>query len=122
MPAVLMLSLFAGGLAAAHLIGRRHASSASSVRPPSAKASVERQLMSLIISAPARKLPRRFVDTTTGLVKNNVQVDCHNGIQRTFLCVVQLANHAPRIYVGYRRKRGGGGVFTWYSHKPRLRG
>jgi hypothetical protein len=93
-----------------------------SALPISAKASVERRLMSLIISAPARKLPRGFVDATTGLVKNNVQVLCRRRAPRSFLCIVRLPNSPPTagIYVAYRGERGGREVFTWYGYKARL--
>ncbi len=85
-----------------------------------AKAAVERRLASLIISAPVRKLPRRFVDPTTGLIKNNVQVVCRRWTTRSFLCVVRLPNHAPKesLYVRYRGGRNGHGVFTWYGYRP----
>ncbi len=83
------------------------------------KALVERRLVSLIIAAPARKLPRQFVDGTTGLVKNNVQVVCRRRTARSFLCVVRLPSHAPRegLYVRYRPGPNGRGVFTWYGYK-----
>jgi hypothetical protein len=167
LPAVLMLSLLANGLVAAHVVvgagtgasegqaavgvvtlgqgsstfpttpltsvgAETSAASASrptitsepSSLPAGAKAVVERRLASLIISAPVQKLPRRFVDATTGLIKNNVQVVCHRRTPRSFLCVVRLPNRAAKegIYVGYRGVRNGRGVFTWYGYKPRLRG
>jgi hypothetical protein len=84
-----------------------------------AKAAVERRLASLIISAPVRKLPRRFVDPTTGLIKNNVQVVCRRRTLQSFLCVVRLPNRAPKesLYVRYRGGRNGHGVFAWYGYK-----
>ena len=48
---------------------------AAATRLP-AKSIVERKVVSLILTAPARKLPRNFIDASTGLVKNNVQVVC----------------------------------------------
>lgn len=88
------------------------------------KAAIERRLASLIISAPVRKLPRRFLDASTGLVKNNVQVVCRQRSPRSFLCVVRLPGGALNegLYVRYRSGRNGRGVFTWYGHKPGLRG
>jgi hypothetical protein len=92
--------------------------------PGGAKAAVERRLASLIISAPVRKLPRRFVDPTTGIIKNNVQVVCRRRTPRSFLCVVRLPNYAPKegLYVRYRSGRNGRGAFTWYGYRPGLRG
>jgi hypothetical protein len=83
------------------------------------KAAVERRVISLILASPARKLPHRFVDATTGLVKNNVQVVCRRSKVRSFLCVVRLPSHAPRegLYVRYGPERGGHGVFTWYGYR-----
>jgi hypothetical protein len=83
------------------------------------KAAVERRVISLILASSARKLPHRFVDATTGLVKNNVQVVCRRSKVRSFLCIVRLPSHAPRegLYVRYRPGRGGPGVFTWYGYR-----
>jgi len=101
-------------------------SASSEPRPPSSKpslaaskAAVERRVISLILASPARKLPHRFVDATTGLVKNNVQVVCRRSKVRSFLCVVRLPSHAPRegLYVRYRPGRGGHGLFTWYGYR-----
>jgi hypothetical protein len=88
--------------------------------PGGAKAAVERRLAALLISARARKLPRRFVDTTTGLIKSNVQVVCRKRAPRSFLCVVRLPSYAPKegLYVRYRGGRKGRGVFTWYGYRP----
>lgn len=81
------------------------------------KALVERRLAALIISAPARKLPREFVDATTGLVKNNVQVVCRRRRTRSFLCVVRPPSGAKEgLYVRYRAGPNSHGVFTWYGY------
>jgi hypothetical protein len=84
------------------------------------KAVVERKLASLIISAPARKLPRNFVDPATGLVKNNVRVVCRRRTVHAFLCSIRLPSDGPRegILVRYHT-RGGTGTFTWYGYKRR---
>jgi hypothetical protein len=83
------------------------------------KTSVERRLVSLILAAPVAKLPRRFIDSTTGLVKNNVHVVCSRKTRRSFLCAVRLAGDRPAqgIYVRYRIGSGGNGVFTWYGDR-----
>jgi hypothetical protein len=82
------------------------------------KTLVERRLAALIISAPPRKLPRQFVDATTGLAKNNVQVVCRRRTTRSFLCVVRPPSGAPKegLYVRYRTGPNGHGVFTWYGY------
>jgi hypothetical protein len=82
-------------------------------------AAVERKLVSLIVAAPARTLPSRFVNRTTGLVKNNVQVVCRRGTTRSFLCVVRLHTDKPKagIYVRYSTSRNGKDVFRWYGYR-----
>lgn len=84
------------------------------------KASVERKLVSLILAAPARKLPRALIDPKTGLVKNNVQVVCHRAKGRSFLCTVRLSTQRAKqaFFVRYRPRREGKGVFTWYGNPP----
>jgi hypothetical protein len=83
------------------------------------KGAVERKIVSLILFAPARKLPRDFIDSTTGLVKNNVQVVCNRRKQRSFLCVVRAPSQgtSKALYVRYRTSKSGDGVFTWYGYK-----
>jgi hypothetical protein len=87
-----------------------------------AKGEVERKVVSLILAAPANKLPRDFVDPTTGLVKNNVQVVCRKKQSRSFLCAVRLASettHKP-LYVRYRINTNGKGLFTWYGRSAKV--
>jgi hypothetical protein len=83
------------------------------------KAFVERRLVALIMSAPARKLPPQFIDSTTGLIKNNVQVICRRRSARAFMCLVRVQGAAARagIYVKYRQKTSSGGLFKWYGYK-----
>jgi hypothetical protein len=83
------------------------------------KTAVERRLVSLMLSAPARKLPRSFIDPTTGLVKNNVQVVCSKKKKnRSFLCAVRLSSGSAKkaLYVRYRMNKGHG-VFKWYGYR-----
>jgi hypothetical protein len=82
------------------------------------KGAVERKIVSLILLAPARKLPRDFIDPATGLVKNNVQVVCTRE-QRSFLCAVRLpsVSASKSFYVLYRTGKNGDGVFTWYGYR-----
>ena len=82
------------------------------------KSAVERKVVSLILSAPAGKLPRNFLDPTTGLVKNNVQVVCSRK-QRSFLCAVRLPSAVVHntLYVRYRTNKNGDGVFKWYGYR-----
>jgi len=83
------------------------------------KAAVEREVVSLILSASAGKLPRNFLDPTTGLVKNNVQVVCSRKKQRSFLCAVRLPSDVAHraLYVRYRIDKDGHGVFKWYGYR-----
>ena len=87
--------------------------------PPPTKSVVERKVVSLILSAPARKLPGNFIDPTTGLVKNNVQVVCTKAKQRSFLCAVRLSrsNASKALYVRYRTAKTGRDVFKWYGYR-----
>jgi hypothetical protein len=143
LPATLLCSLAANGLLVAHLVvrgGGQEATqvavravtlteSAPSVAPvlipsttvPRTKGAVERKVISLILSAPTRKLPRTFIDSTTGLVKNNVQVVCTKSKQRkrSFLCAVRLPadSSSKALYVRYRTDKNGRGAFKWYGYK-----
>jgi hypothetical protein len=91
----------------------------ASTKVSAAKGALERKIVSLILLAPAGKLPRAFIDPTTGLVKNNVQVVCKSRKHRSFLCAVRPPSHASKaLYVRYRTGKNGRGVFTWYGHKP----
>jgi hypothetical protein len=147
-PAALLCSLLVNGFLVAQLVARKGretatpvavrmststdelptAQSTTAVAPPapvqaassaSTKTAVERKLVSLIVAAPAHKLPNRFVDPATGLVKNNVQVVCRRRPRRSFLCAVRLAGDGPAqgIYVRYRMRAHAGGVFTWYGER-----
>jgi hypothetical protein len=88
---------------------------------PGTKAAVERKVVALILSAPARRLPHDFIDSTTGLVKNNVQVVCKKQQvqRRSFLCAVRLPSAASNkaLYVRYRTNKNGRGTFEWYGYK-----
>jgi len=85
------------------------------------KSAVERSVVSLILSAPARKLPRTFIDPTTGLVKNNVHVACGGAKKGSFLCTVRLPSDSTSkvLYVRYRIAKNGRGVFKWNGYAPR---
>jgi hypothetical protein len=79
---------------------------------------VEQKLVSLILTAPAQKLPRLFVDPATGLIRNNVRVTCRRAASRVYRCAIQLpadARHA--LVVRYRVARSGASSFTWYGYR-----
>jgi len=80
-----------------------------------ARRSVERKLASFIVAAPAGKLPRRFLDPATGLVKNNVQIACRPKPRSSFVCAVRLPSDGlgQGFYVRYRVRRNGEGSFKW---------
>jgi hypothetical protein len=137
LPAALVASLFANGYFVADVVlrtdGEASTAVAVAVRPAATVASapvrtptpvarktiVEQKLVSLVLSAPARKLPRAFVDPKTGLVRNNVQVVCRAAKHRSYLCTVRLANARSRkaLVVRYGPTRAGGTTFTWYGYK-----
>ena len=84
-----------------------------------AKSVVERKVVLLILAAPARKLPRNFIDASTGLVKNNVQVVCRKKEHAAFLCAVRLPSESTSkaLYVRYSTGKDGRGEFRWYGYK-----
>jgi hypothetical protein len=89
--------------------GNRRANAA----PRLSRASVERKLLMRLTLAPrSGKVPRRFVDQRTGLVKNNVQVACDRRGQRVFVCSVRLPKGDPS-YVRYRKTLRGRDSFRW---------
>ncbi len=94
--------------------GSRHTSSLRLTK----KASVERKLVAVILAAPARKLPRAFIDPKTGLVRNNVHVICRPS-KRSYLCTVGLSadGASGQTSVRYRLSGTGKGTFTWYGYK-----
>jgi hypothetical protein len=141
-PAALLCSLAANGFFVAHLVvrsGGQEAAqvalrmtqsqsaptvplvSAPSTTAAGTKGDLERKVVALILSAPPRRLPRDFVDSTTGLVKNNVQVVCtkKQQRQRSFLCAVRMASGAASkaIYVRYATDKNGHGAFRWYGYR-----
>jgi hypothetical protein len=71
--------------------------------------SVERKLVSRILAAPARRLPRPFIDAKTGLVRNNVQIVCRAARAGAFVCVVRRPAQGRQraISVRYRVDRRG---------------
>jgi hypothetical protein len=90
--------------------------------PLRTKREVEREVVSLILAAPSRKLPRDLLDPSTGLLKNNVQVVCRKKSTRSFLCAVRLASesaHKP-LYVRYRIRKNGKAAFTWYGRSKKV--
>jgi hypothetical protein len=89
----------------------------ASQRAASRRAAVEQKLVSLILTAPARKLPKAFLDQRTGLVKNNVRVACRLKAKQTFLCTIRPPASATRarLLVRYRVRENGTGVFHWFK-------
>jgi hypothetical protein len=79
----------------------------------------EQKLISLIITAPTRKLPRKFVDPATGLVRNNVRVVCKQSTDKTYLCRVALPGDPANagLLVRYRPGRHGKERYTWYGYR-----
>jgi hypothetical protein len=86
---------------------------------PTTKRTIESKVVSLIVTAPANKLPRDFIDPATGLVKNNVHVVCTKRQRRSFLCAIRLPSQPARraIYVRYRLTKDGQGVFRWSGYR-----
>jgi hypothetical protein len=80
------------------------------------KAAVERKIASLILSAPPHKLPKAFIDPTTGIIRNNVQVTCRLATKRRFHCTITPPSPASpnaSLFVRYRVRDNGSGVFYW---------
>jgi hypothetical protein len=143
LPAALLCSMLANGFLVAEVVTRQGSQNATPVaarvikstqessallqrkretqeRAPATKGTVERRVASLILSAPAGKLPRRLVDPATGLVRNNVHVVCRGGRPRVFLCAVRLPSDGAKqgLFVRYRTPADGRGLFTWYGSRP----
>lgn len=81
---------------------------------------IERKLLNLVVQAPAGKLPRALIESKTGLAKNGLQAVCRRKSARSFLCVVQPAQHklGEGAYVRYRlNQSGSGGKFAWYAYR-----
>jgi hypothetical protein len=143
-PAALLCSLAANGFLVAHFVAggeqatqvaarmvtlTESAPTLATVLPvatgpttfPGTKVAVERKVVSLILSAPARKLPRNFIDPTTGLVRNNVQVVCRKKQQqrRSFLCAVRLPSDSASkaLYVRYSTDKTGNDAFKWFEYR-----
>lgn len=139
LPAALMCSLLVNGFLVAELLAdepqqtsaaAERASLSSSAVPQTlarrfstrgatravvTRRTVERKLASFIVAAPAGKLPRRFVDPATGLVKNNVQIACSRKPRSSFVCAVRLPGDrvSRSFYVRYRARSNGEGSFKW---------
>jgi len=141
-PAALLCSLAANGFLFEHLVARTGGPEAAQVAVrmvtqtetvptvppvpavsaavPNTKAAVERKVVTLILSAPPRKLPRAFIDSTTGLVKNNVQVVCAKKQRKpSFLCAVRLptGSASKAIFVRYGTDKYGHAAFRWYGYR-----
>jgi hypothetical protein len=138
-PAALLCSLLANGFLIGDLVARKHQEAAqvavrmvtltqSGAQPPSApikkapaattKRTVESKVVALILAAPTDKLPRAFIDPTTGLVKNNVHVVCEQRQRRSFLCAIRLPQRVGKaLYVRYQVKKNGDDVFHWSGYK-----
>jgi hypothetical protein len=143
-PAALLCSLLANGFLVADLVTRKGQEAAqvavrmvtltegaaqapststtsrvTTIAGPATKRAVESKVVSLILSAPARKLPRDFVDPTTGLVKNNVHVVCKKRQQRSFLCAIRLPSPTAgkALFVRYRMSNDGHDIFHWDGYK-----
>jgi hypothetical protein len=147
-PAALLCSLLANGFFAAELVARADKTDGSAVvqvaarpsivtataasssvansavvaQPPhprlTRKAVVEHKLVALILTAPARKLPRAFIDPATGLVKSNVRVICNRAGPRSYRCAVRLppGDAKGHLTVAYRVAHGKE-LFKWYGYR-----
>jgi hypothetical protein len=136
----LMCSLFVNGfLLADRLTRESHQSAAPAVsgarqtlaRPSATvgvagavatRRSVERKLAASLVAKPAGKLPPRFLDPATGLVKNNIHIACRRKrSSSSFVCVVALPSErlTKNIYVRYRARGNGEGSFTWHVGRKR---
>jgi hypothetical protein len=105
--------------AAAGSVASARSARKAPVTPLPEKAVVEQKLVSLILRAPAKKLPRRFLDPETGLVRNNVRVVCRPAVRRSYRCLVQLPGDSAvsGLLVRYRRGNHGKELFRWYGYK-----
>jgi hypothetical protein len=140
----LLVAMFAAGIFVSRVVTHEHASasvqvaavtsaahsdpngastaSGSSGQAPaaSAESNAELLILSLVLRSPKRNLPPQLVDSSTGLLKNNVHTRCHrSGRSRGFLCVIQppARRAGEGLYVRYWPSRGRRGVFAWYGYR-----
>jgi hypothetical protein len=81
---------------------------------------VERKVLAAVIQAPAGKLPRRLIDSRTGLAKNGLQAVCRpTASPGSFLCLVRPARHQPHegLFVRYTPRGTGGGALSWQPYR-----
>jgi hypothetical protein len=138
--AVLLLSIFGNGLFVSRLVAHQdppmtQAAAVTTVVPatspatpppafphPRTKASLERTILFLVLRSPKAELPPQLIDSTTGLLKNNVQVSCRRAlVSRSFLCIVRAATRpeAEGLYVRYWPTRRGRAAFHFYGYRER---
>ena len=78
---------------------------------------VEGKIMSLIVAAPARKLPPSFVDRTTGLVRTTFRsFAVETKSVRSCAPSAYLDSRKSGIYMRYRINRNGKDVFRWFGY------
>jgi hypothetical protein len=71
---------------------RGHAASPRSKLPVETRATVERNVLALVVQSPAGKLPPTLIDRQTGLAKNNLPAVCRRTRNsRSFRCIVESA-------------------------------
>jgi hypothetical protein len=92
------------------------AAGTASTRP---RASIERRILSLVVSSPRARLPAALIDPSTGLPKDGLQAVCRDGPADSQLCLVRPARHRPGegISVRYTPTPDGRGSFTWSPYR-----
>jgi hypothetical protein len=125
---VLLVGLLVAGIVVANVAARNGAQgpvllTSSTFRPaPSqtsaqlhGRASIEQQLLELVIQSPATRLPAALVDSRTGLARNNLQAVCHPAAAAgRYSCIVRPALHRPGEGMVVRYGPDG---FTWYPYR-----
>ena len=99
----------------------KHAASTNDGVPLQARAAVERDVLSRVLTSPAGKIPSALIDASTGLAKNNLQASCRATAPRTFVCTVRPVTHEDRegLTVRYRQTRRGPAEVTWGRYRRR---
>ncbi len=98
----------------------RRSARRSPARDRQLASAAEKMILTLLPSAPRRKVPASLVDRRLRVVRTNVQVVCRPTSSRDRLrCIVRPARHraGEGLSVSYRALPGGGGSIVWGRYR-----
>lgn len=82
---------------------------------------LERRLLVLLATAPSAKLPHQLLDARTRSLRTDARATCRRTGGRSYACVVRSSRRPANegLYVTYRLRSTGGGVFAWHGYRKR---